>query len=152
MAEWKVRNTDYAAVVRDSFARQPVMATIGARLARVAPGEVDIAMDFAPSLCQQNGYLHAGVVSTIADSANGYAAYSLAPAGTDVLAVEFKINLMAPAKGERFEARGRVLRPGRTLTVCLAEVVGFEDGNESVVATMLSTLIIRPVEVVEPPR
>ena len=152
MAEWKVRNADYAAVVRDSFARQPVMATIGATLVRVAPGEVDIALEFAPALCQQNGFLHAGVVSTIADSANGYAAYSLAPAGTDVLAVEFKINLMAPAKGERFEARGRVLRPGRTLTVCLAEVIGFEGGRESVVATMLSTLIIRPVEVVEQPR
>jgi uncharacterized protein (TIGR00369 family) len=152
MAEWKPRNADYADVVRDSFARQPVMSTIGARLARVAPGECDIALDFAPALCQQNGYLHAGVVATIADSANGYAAYSLAPAGTDVLAVEFKINLMAPAKGERFEARGRVLRPGRTLTVCFAEVIGFDGDREGVVATMLSTLIIRAVEAVEAPR
>lgn len=152
MAEWKVRNADYYAVVRDSFARQPVMATMGARLARVAPGEVDIAMDFAPALCQQNGFLHAGVVAAIADSANGYAAYSLAPAGTDVLAVEFKINLMAPAKGERFEARGRVLRPGRTLTVCFAEVIGFEGDSESIVATMLSTLIIRVNEATEVPR
>jgi uncharacterized protein (TIGR00369 family) len=152
MAEWKPRNADYAAVVRDSFARQPAMATLGATLDGVAPGAVDIGLPFAPALCQQNGFLHAGVIAAIADSANGYAAYSLAPAGTDVLAVEFKINLMAPAQGERFEARGRVLRPGRTLTVCIAEVVAFEGGAESVVATMLSTLIIRPTEVVEAPR
>ena len=152
MAEWKPRNADYAAVVRDSFARQPAMATLGATLDGVAPGAVDIGLPFAAALCQQNGFLHAGVIAAIADSANGYAAYSLAPAGTDVLAVEFKINLMAPAKGERFEARGRVLRPGRTLTVCLAEVVAFEGDSESVVATMLSTLIIRPVEAVEAPR
>ena len=152
MAEWKPRNADYQAVVRDSFARQPAMATLGARLLRVAPGAVDIDLPFAPALCQQNGFLHAGIVSAIADSANGYAAYSLAPAGTDVLAVEFKINLMAPARGERFEARGRVLRPGRTLTVCFAEVIGFDGDGRSVVATMLSTLIIRPVEAVEAPR
>jgi uncharacterized protein (TIGR00369 family) len=152
MAEWKPRNADYAAVVRDSFARQPAMATLGATLDGVAPGAVDIGLPFAPALCPQNGFLHAGVIAAIADSANGYAAYSLAPAGTDVLAVEFKINLMAPAKGERFEARGRVLRPGRTLTVCIAEVVAFDGEAESVVATMLSTLIIRPVEAVEAPR
>ena len=152
MAEWKPRNADFAAIVRDSFARQPAMATLGATLVRVGPGECDIALPFAPALCQQNGFLHAGVIAAIADSANGYAAYSLAPAGTDVLAVEFKINLMAPARGERFEARGRVLRPGRTLTVCLAEVVGFDGDAQGVVATMLSTLIIRPVEAVEAPR
>lgn len=152
MAEWKPRNADYAAVVRDSFARQPAMATLGATLDGVAPGAVDIGLPFAPALCQQNGFLHAGVIAAIADTANGYAAFSLAPPGTDVLAVEFKINLMAPARGERFEARGRVLRPGRTLTVCLAEVVGFDGDSESVVATMLSTLIIRPVGAVEAPR
>ena len=152
MAEWKPRNADYAAVVHDSFARQPAMATLGARLVRVGPGEVDIGLPFAAALCQQNGFLHAGVIAAIADSANGYAAYSLAPAGTDVLAVEFKINLMATARGERFEARGRVLRPGRTLTVCLAVVIGFDGDEESVVATMLSTLIIRPAEAVEAPR
>jgi len=152
MAGWKPRNADYAAVVRDSFARQPAMATLGATLERVAPGEVDIGLPFAAALCQQNGFLHAGVVAAIADSANGYAAFSLAPPGTDVLAVEFKINLMAPAKGDRFAARGRVLRPGRTLTVCLAEVIGFDGAEKSVVATMLSTLIIRPTEAIEAPR
>src|SRR5687768_17303520 len=128
------------------------MTTLGATIARIAPGEVDLDMPHVAAFCQQNGYLHAGITASLADSANGYAAYSLAPPGTDVLAVEFKINLMAPAKGDRFEARGRVLRPGRTLTVCLAEVVAFEGDSESVVATMLSTLIIRPVEAVEAPR
>ena len=152
MGDWSPRNSHYETVVHDSFARQPAMATLGATLARVAPGECDIALPYAPGLCQQNGFLHAGVIASIADSANGYAAYSLAPAGTDVLAVEFKINLMAPAKGERFVARGKVLRPGRTLTVCLCEVVAFDGERESVVATMLSTLIIRAVGSADVPR
>jgi uncharacterized protein (TIGR00369 family) len=149
---WIPRNLAFAQVVRDSFERQAAMATLGARLERVLPGEVDIGMAYAPALCQQNGFLHAGIVAAIADSANGYAAYSLAPAGTDVLAVEFKINLLAPARGDRFVARGRVLRPGRTLTVCMAEVMGYAGDEESLVATMLSTLIIRPTEAVDSPR
>jgi uncharacterized protein (TIGR00369 family) len=151
-AKWIPRNADFAQVVRDSFSRQPLMATLGARIVRVAPGECDVGADYNLALCQQNGFLHAGALASLADTANGYAAYSLAPAGTDVLAVEFKINLLAPGKGERFEARGRVVRPGRTLTVCLCDVVAFEGGNENVVATMLSTLIIRPVEALEQPR
>jgi uncharacterized protein (TIGR00369 family) len=150
--KWIPRNLEFAQVVRDSFARQPLMATLGARVLRVAPGEVDIGADYAPALCQQNGFLHAGALASLADTANGYAAYSLAPRGTDVLAVEFKINLLAPARGERFEARGRVVRPGRTLTVCLCDVVAIDGGGESIVATMLSTLIIRPVEALEAPR
>jgi len=152
MAVWTPRNIDFAEVVRDSFERQAMMATIGATLVHIAPGEVDLAMEYSPALCQQNGFLHAGVVSTLADSANGYAAYSLAPAGTDVLAVEFKINLLAPARGERFIARGRVLRPGRTLTACLCDVVGIDSTGESLVATMMSTLIIRASGAVEVPR
>ena len=149
---WTARNDDFIEMVRGSFARQSLMATLGVRLERVAPGEVDLGLDYRADLCQQNGFLHAGAVSSLADSANGYAAYSLAPAGTDVLAVEFKINLLAPARGERFEARGRVLRPGRTLTVCRCDVVAFDGASECLVATMLSTLIIRPVEAVEAPR
>src|SRR5690242_9900068 len=148
-AKWIPRNPQFEAMVRDSFARQPLMATLGARIAHIAPGEVDVAADYASALCQQNGYLHAGALASLADTANGYAAFSLGPAGSDVLAVEFKINLLAPARGERFEARGRVVRPGRTLTVCLCDVVAFEGGQESVVATMLSTLIIRPVEAID---
>ena len=150
--KWIPRNVDFAQVVRDSFDRQPLMATLGARIARVAPGEVDVAADYSLALCQQNGFLHAGALASLADTANGYAAFSLAPADHDVLAVEFKINLLAPGKGERFEARGRVVRPGRTLTVCLCDVVAFDGHSENVVATMLSTLIIRPTAALEAPR
>ncbi len=149
---WTPRNADFAAMVRDSFERQSLMATLGVRLERIAPGEVDLAMAHSPGLCQQNGFLHAGAIASLADSANGYAAYSLAPAGTDVLAVEFKINLLAPARGERFVAHGRVVRPGRTLTVCLCEVLAYQGTFALPVATMLSTLIIRAVEAVEAPR
>lgn len=102
-------------------------------------------MAYAPAFCQQNGYLHAGATASLADSANGYAALTLAPAGSDVLAVEFKINLLSPARGERFIARGRVVRAGRTLTVCLAEVHAREGEKETLIATMLSTNVIRQV-------
>lgn len=120
------------------------MTLLGATLVRVAPGEVDLGFASRPDLVQQNGFLHAGVLAAVADSANGYAAFTLAPAGTDVLAVEFKINLLSPARAPRFEARGRVLRAGRTLTVCQADVFGLtENGDEERVATMLSTIIVR---------
>ena len=121
------------------------MTTLGARLAHVAPGEVDLAFALRPELTQQNGFLHAGAVAAVADSACGYAAFTLAPAGTDVLAVEFKINLLAPARAPSFVARGRVVRAGRTLTVCRADVVGLgDDGTETLVATMQSTIIVLP--------
>ena len=137
------RNPDYDAVVRESFGRQPFMATLGATIAHLVPGEVHLRFPFSPSLCQQNGYLHAGVVAAVADSANGYAAFTLAAPDTDVLAVEFKINLLAPAVGDAFLACGRVVRPGRTLTVCLAEVVAMAGDARTPVATMLSTIIVR---------
>jgi len=139
-----VRNEDYATATRESFERQALMRTLGAELTHVAPGEVDIAMPFAPDFGQQNGFLHAGTVASIADSANGYAAFTLSPPGMDVLAVEFKINLLSPAKAPRFVAEGRVVRPGRTLTVCLAHVFGVGEGARTAVATVLSTIIQRP--------
>ena len=135
---------DFRTRVSDSFSRQTFMATLGASIERIEPGEVDIALPFSPALTQQHGYLHAGATAAIADSANGYAALTLAPANADVLAVEFKINLMMPASGARFLARGRVLRPGRRLSVCLSEVVALDGSNEEVIATMLSTISIRP--------
>jgi len=136
-------DASYEARVRESFSRQSHMATLGAKIVFIAPGEVHLAFPFAPQFCQQNGFLHAGAIASVADSANGYAAYSLAPPGTDVLAVEFKINLLAPARGEGFLACGRVIRPGRTLTVCQADV--FTTAAErTLVATMLSTIIVRP--------
>jgi uncharacterized protein (TIGR00369 family) len=140
---WEPKNPAYEAVVRDSFARQPHMVTLGVRITYLEPGEVHLAAPFAAQFTQQNGFWHAGAIASLADSANGYAALSLAPPGTDVLAVEFKINLLAPAQGEFFVAKGRVLRPGRTLTVCQANVWASGRGGEILVATMMSTIIIR---------
>ncbi|MGE0641296.1 MAG: PaaI family thioesterase [Thermoanaerobaculia bacterium] len=137
------RNPRFADETHASFARQSLMRTLGAELVRVAPGEIDIALPFSPAHCQQNGFLHAGAITSVADSANGYAAFTLCEPGTDVLAVEFKINLLAPASARRFLAEGRVLRPGRTLTVCEARVWGLEEGERTLVATMLSTIITR---------
>lgn len=127
--------------VHESFALQTVMTTIGARLARVAPGEVDIELPFRRDLCQQHGFVHAGVITTIADSSCGYAALSLMPPEAAVLTVEYKVNLLAPAQGDRFVARGRVTKPGRTLTVATSDVVAFSGGEEKTVATMLGTLM-----------
>lgn len=135
---------DFRARVTSSFSRQAFMATLGASLELIEPGEVHIALPFSTRLSQQHGYLHAGAITAIADSANGYAALTLAPAAADVLAVEFKINLMIPASAPRFLARGRVLRPGRRLSVCLAEVVALNGPDHEVIATMLSTISIRP--------
>jgi uncharacterized protein (TIGR00369 family) len=135
---------DFRTRVRASFSRQAFMATLGASLELIEPGEVHIDLPFATRLSQQHGYLHAGAIAAVADSANGYAALTLAPADAEVLAVEFKINLMAPASAPRFLARGRVLRPGRRLSVCLAEVVAVDGADQEVIASMLSTISIRP--------
>lgn len=126
--------------VRESFARQRLMETIGARVARVAAGEVEIELPFRQDLTQQHGYLHAGVVAGILDSACGYAALSLMPAGAEVLSVEYKINLLSPAKGELFSARARVVRAGRNLTVCAGDVFALSEGKQKAVATMLATM------------
>jgi uncharacterized protein (TIGR00369 family) len=143
---WAPQDPAYEARVRESFGRQSHMATLGASIVFIAPGEVHLALPFAAQFCQQNGFLHAGALASVADSANGYAAYTLAPPGTDVLAVEFKINLLAPARGEGFVACGRVLRPGRTLTVCQADVFTTGSTERLLIATMLSTIIVRPTE------
>lgn len=128
--------------VRASFAKQRVMATIGASLDRVAPGEVDISMGPAPDLAQQHGYLHGGIVATIADSACGYAALSLMPPEAAVLSIEFKVNMLAPAGGDRFTARARVIKPGRTIMVCDATVHAMRNGAEKLVATMTGTMMV----------
>jgi uncharacterized protein (TIGR00369 family) len=127
--------------VRASFAKQRFMSTIGARLARVAASEVDIELDVRGDLEQQHGFVHAGVLAAAADSACGYAALTLMAAGTAVLSVEFKINLLAPAAGDRVLARGRVIRAGRTITVCWGEVVAISGTDERVVATMVATMM-----------
>jgi len=136
------KDPDYEGRVRRSFARQAFMATIGATLESVAPGEVVIGLPFDPSLTQQHGFLHAGATTSIADSACGYAALTLMPPGAAVLAVEFKINLLAPASGERFRAVGRVVKPGRTLMVCTGEVTAFGKGGEKAVAIMQATMAV----------
>lgn len=131
----------FLARVRASFELQQMMHTIGATLEMVDAGRAEIGLPFRADLTQQDGYLHAGVVATIADSACGYAAYSLMPADASVLSVEYKINLLSPARGDRFVARAAVVRAGRTLTVAQADVFAYADGAEVRVATMLNTLI-----------
>jgi uncharacterized protein (TIGR00369 family) len=132
---------DWEAKVRDSFARQGAMATIGARLARVAPGEVDIEVTRHPAIQQQHGYVHGGVVGMIADSAGGYAGFSSMPPGASVLTVEYKMNLLSPADGDTILAKGRVVKPGRTLVVTQVDVYSVKQGREKLCALMTQTLM-----------
>jgi len=135
------RDPSYEARVRASFERQRAMHTIGARLIRVEPGEVEVEMPFREEFTQQHGFLHAGIVTTLLDSACGYAAFSLMDRESAVLSVEYKVNLLAPAVGERMRAVGRVIRPGRTLLVCSGEVIAIAGVTESVVTLMQATMM-----------
>ena len=135
------RDPDFEARVRASFGRQQFMHTLGATLERVIPGEVVIRLPFRPDLTQQHGFLHAGAITTVVDSACGYAALSMMEPGSAVLSVEFKINLLAPAAGETFLATGRVVRAGRSLTVCTGEVRAIADGTDRVIAVMQATMM-----------
>lgn len=135
------RHPDYAAVVRESFARQNLMSTLGAELARVEVGAVEIRLPFRTDLTQQHGFLHAGAVTSVLDSACGYAALTCQDPGVGVLTVEFKTNLLAPARGPLLVARGRVVRSGRTIAVCQGEAVMIDDGLETEVATMMATIM-----------
>lgn len=138
----KPLNPDFAADIRESFARQLVMSFIGAELSRVEPGVVEITLPYRKDLTQQHSFLHAGIVTTIADSACGYAAYSLMPADSDVLSVEFKVNLLRPPRGESFVALAEVVKSGRTLTVVRADVFGISEAHgRGLIATMLATMI-----------
>jgi len=128
--------------IRDSIGRQTLLTTLGVAVAEVASGRVMLDLPYREDLCQQNGYLHAGAITAVADSACGYAAATLMPAGRDVLTVEFKVNLLAPARGDRFRATGEVVRAGRTLTVCSAQVTAWADGAQHIpVALMQATMI-----------
>lgn len=134
---------DYEERVRESFARQEVMRTIGATLTSVTPGIVEIEMEYSPSLTQQHGYLHAGMISTALDSACGYAAYSLMPEDAAVLTIEFKVNLLSPGKGDRFLFRGSVTKPGRTIIVADGQAYAFDgDKNPKLLATMTATIMV----------
>ena len=143
--EWQRR-------VRDSFQRQGLMQHLGAELTAVRPGECEIRVPYREELTQQHGYFHAGVTASIADSASGYAAYSVMPADYSVLTVEYKINLVAPAAGEMLVARARVLRSGKTLKVCAADVFAVKDGAENLCATSLSTIMAMAGKPDTPPK
>jgi uncharacterized protein (TIGR00369 family) len=132
---------DYEARVRASFASQGLMATLGASLVRVSPGLVEISLPASRAVSQQHGFVHAGALASIADTAAGYAALTLMPPGAGVLTAEFKINLMAPAIGERMTARGRVIKAGRTLTLAQADVFAVHEGREKQIALLTATLM-----------
>ena len=137
----QLRNPSFAQEIKQSFSKQTIMSLIDAELTRVDPGLVEITLPYRADLAQQHGYLHAGIVTTIADSACGYAAYTLMPHGSEVLSVEFKVNLLRPAKGETFSALAEVVKSGKTLTVVRADVFAIDADRRELIATMLGTMI-----------
>lgn len=137
----KAISPEAAARVRDSFNRQGFMKKLGVELRRVDYGECELAAPFDETMTQQHGFFHGGVTATLADNAAGYAAYSVMPEESTVLTTEFKLNLLAPAKGDELIARAEVIKPGRTLVVVRADVYGCTGGEETHVATMLATAI-----------
>ena len=144
MRKFEPRDPDFEAKVRESFGKQTAMQSLGALIGKVEPGEVEIEMPYRADFTQQNGFVHGGIVTAIVDSACGYAALSLSAPGTSVLTVEYKVNFVAPAKGERLLARGEVVRPGSTVTVCKGDVVAYDGGDEKLVASMLTTMMLMP--------
>ena len=144
MSAFTAPDPEFESRVRHSFARQTFMATLGASLGAVRPGEVTITMPFHESLTQQHGFVHAGVGASVVDSACGYAALTLMPPGAAVLSIEFKVNMLAPATGARFEARGQVRKAGRTIMVCEGELWAFaaeSAGDGTLVALMQATMM-----------
>jgi uncharacterized protein (TIGR00369 family) len=135
------RDPDFRARVAASFARQNAMATLGIALVRVEPGEVEVAFAHHDDLTQQHGFIHAGILATALDTACGYAAFSLMASDAAVLSIEFKINLLAPARGDRFRFVGRVVKPGRTITVCEAQAISCSGDESKLVATMTATMM-----------
>jgi uncharacterized protein (TIGR00369 family) len=135
------RNPQWEARVRESFARQAFMTLIGGEIDELKPGNCRLALKARRDLCQQRGFLHGGVTTALADTAAGFAAYSLMPQNSAPLTVEMKINLMSPAVGERFVAEGRVLRPGKTLTIVEVDVTAEQKGESKLIARMLATMI-----------
>lgn len=139
--QFKPKNPEFEKRVSDSFNRQNVMQTVGASLTSIAPGEVVIEFPFDSKLTQQHGFIHAGIVSTVLDSACGYAAFSLMPADAAVLTIEFKINLLSPAQGERFEAIGKVRKPGRNISVTEGEIYAHQGDSKKLIASMVGTMM-----------
>ncbi len=141
MPSFEAKDPNFRERVAASFQRQAVMHTLGIEVARLEPGEIELTMPYARPFTQQHGFVHAGIITTALDSACGYAAFSLMPADAEVLTVEFKTNLLAAAKGERFVFRGRVIKPGRTLTICDASAFAVGASSERLIATMTGTLM-----------
>lgn len=141
MSGFEPRDPAYVDRVLASFNRQKIMTLIGAQLVRLEPGQCEIHLPFKPELSQQHGYYHGGIIGTIADSAGGYAAFTLMPPKASVLTVEYKMNLLAPGDGELLIARGRVLKAGRTLVVARVDAGVVKDGRETLCATLLQTLM-----------
>ncbi|WP_010227272.1 PaaI family thioesterase [Gillisia marina] len=139
--EFKPKTANYKQKVTDSFNAQKFMDFIGATLVEVKPGFCEIHLPYKEELTQQNGFFHAGIISTLADNATGYAAFSLMEEDAAVLAVEFKLNLMSPGVGEKLVAKANVLKSGRTLTICRADVFAVKDGVEKLCAASQATLI-----------
>jgi uncharacterized protein (TIGR00369 family) len=141
MSGFQVQDPDYDARVRRTFANQPAMATLGISLARIEPGTLELQMPYDAKFSQQNGFLHAGAISTALDTACGLASYTLMPARADILTVEFKINLLAPAKGQTFRFVGSVVKPGRTLVIAEGRALANDGGREKLIATMSATMM-----------
>jgi len=135
-------DANFAARVRASFGKQKLMTTIGATLEKVDPGAVTIRLPFRDDLTQQHGFIHAGAIASVADSACGYAALSLMPPDAEVLSIEFKINMLSPAKGDALVARGEVIRAGKRIMVCRADVFSIAGNEEKLVAAMQGTMMV----------
>jgi uncharacterized protein (TIGR00369 family) len=144
MTRFQPKNPDYRANAIHTFNQQRAMKTLGISIARLEPGEVDLRMDYSADLTQQHGFIHAGIITAGLDNACGIAAFTLMPPATEILTVEFKTNLLAPARGERFVFRATVVKPGRRLTVCEGRAYAEQDGNETLIATMSGTLMALP--------
>ncbi len=141
MSAFQIQDTDYEARVRRTFAGQMALATLGVTLTRIEPGTLELQMPYDVKFSQQNGFLHGGIVSAGLDTACGLASYTLMPAQADILTVEFKINLLAPAKGQTFRFVGSVVKPGRTLVIAEGRAFASDDGREKLVATMSATMM-----------
>ena len=145
MTRFQPKNPDYRAVATDTFNQQRAMKTLGISIARLEPGEVDLAMNYSPDLTQQHGFVHAGAVAAVLDSACGYAAFSVMPPEAAVLTVSYTINLLAPAVGERFRMTGTVVRAGRTLVVCRGDAFAGDAATPfAVMQATLTALYVRP--------
>jgi uncharacterized protein (TIGR00369 family) len=144
LQRFEPKNPDYRAIATATFDRQQAMRTLGISIARLEPGEIDLSMPYSQAWTQQNGFVHAGIITAALDTACGIAAFTLMPVDCDVLTVEFKTNLLAPARGDRFVFRARVVKPGRTLTVCEAQAFAQHHGDENLIATMTGTLMALP--------